>query len=142
MSTVIEDPEAERAFTYQLTQEEIDHVVELLIERQEWEPESDTVYTRILAKFEALGAFKPDEYYVDEEGAGVSWPCLEALLPIIYFNEVNESAHCVVARYYGMSVKLVTVVASTHFFGRCLRSPYGDFKGLLACRLGPSRRTR
>ncbi|MGB8901503.1 MAG: hypothetical protein WCC90_20675 [Methylocella sp.] len=40
--------------TIELSQEEIDHIIELLEERQEFEPEEDTLYTRLIARLEAL----------------------------------------------------------------------------------------
>jgi hypothetical protein len=40
--------------TIDLSQEEIDHIIELLQDRQEFEPEEDTLYTRLIARLEAL----------------------------------------------------------------------------------------
>jgi len=33
---------------------------------------------------------------------------------------LHESAHCIVGRYLGLPIAVVTIVASEHFFGRCL----------------------
>jgi hypothetical protein len=69
--SVILDPadvaRLEKIFTCQLTQEEIDHVVELLMERQEWEPSSNTIYSQILTKFQSLGAFDPADFWEEPE---------------------------------------------------------------------------
>jgi len=33
---------------------------------------------------------------------------------------LHEASHCIVGRYFGLPIAAVTVVASEHFFGRCL----------------------
>jgi hypothetical protein len=56
----------------------------------------------------------------DRAGPAPSSSFGAGLRPACSITSLHESAHCIVGRFLGLPIAAVTVVATEHFFGRCL----------------------